>query len=1208
MREKKTGLKVLSVFLITMLLFSMVPFAALASENELQESKYEVFSGTGENNNEELFAGYVQNMFYGENIAMYGVSAGNQLGEIQRAIYDQLKTEITAIANGERESAVIQVDDKYAQYVTNETVFEVLTPVHDALLHDCPYELYWYDKEIGFAMMYNCDTMSGSVYDLSLCFSVAEDYQAEDYTDYAPAVDTEKTGATVEAVLNANSIVEAYEDLDDYKKLLVYCMEICDLASYNHDAAYGNYSEGYGDPWQLIYVFDGDNTTNVVCEGYAKAFQYLCDISTFENDISCYTVEGYMEGATGAGGHMWNIVSINGQQFLVDVTNCDTNTVGENAKLFLIGAEGDIDNGYVCNVNNREVAYSYSSQVIELWGSGSDSILCLNENNYTPAQDGTDSSEQNGYQLTFVYDKNLCDFVAYDWYTDEYVENGEYLPIDEEDNRAYAVFEITDIVDGYRIKDFRINNRSYAKVMIDGAYGGCATTITGDSTLEVILEEVPASLPAIQAITIYTDQLAQADSEVAEEVVFDSDMYGLHAIITYANNQEYPDYYASCSWEYSVDGGKSWTEVPGWGSHTNFNANWSLFPSYGLDFMTMENYLIRVRVTPKEYYSTIGDAEYLYSNPVVVNKTDSDVTESTRLAAPTNLKWNVNEAGQTEYGYISWNTVENCEGEYYYEIYKDGELYDLPCGREARSFYTDEYGDTVTINIKPELNESGTYSFSVKAVGDDVSYTDSEMVTSGEYVYVRPDNELAAPTDLKWEGTTRYWKPVEGAWAYEIYYYKNGWLAGSTWERPQELTTDGEWVYTNETWLFDLIEMQDDGRGKWSFKVLAFSDDITKIANSRISAMSPTTDIGELSYQVGDQLEEWNTAVGEGVMSAAEARSRLLEENKGNLAAALAASDDVVMGLNDLDGLYRYEQGVTVRVNVTNEAMNSGVLDAIVITGAALNTDVANSEVTFNISKSKTDYPINNAQQYKNTVFMDMNLSGDGINPDGSLEVPVHIKMPVPANITVHDRFRILHFLNSSGDYELIVPAITYESGKPYASFVLTHFSPFAFTEARVLGETPSVPEPEPKPEPKPEKIETTPMYRLYNPNSGEHFYTGSIEERDMLVSVGWNYEGVAWNAPTKTGAPVYRLFNPNSGDHHYTMSEEERDNLTAVGWQYEGVCWNSASADNLPQYRLYNPNADCGSHHYTGSTEERDMLVSVGWIYEGIGWFGMLN
>lgn len=139
-------------------------------------------------------------------------------------------------------------------------------------------------------------------------------------------------------------------------------------------------------------------------------------------------------------------------------------------------------------------------------------------------------------------------------------------------------------------------------------------------------------------------------------------------------------------------------------------------------------------------------------------------------------------------------------------------------------------------------------------------------------------------------------------------------------------------------------------------------------------------------------------------------------------------------------------------------------------------------------------------------------------------------------------------------------------------------------------------------------EVQTTPMYRLYNPNSGEHFYTGSLEEKNNLVVAGWNYEGIAWNAPTRSGDPVYRLYNPNSGDHHYTMSKEETDMLVSVGWKYEGICWNSVAANDpgaVPLFRLYNPNADCGSHHYTTSTEERDNLVSVGWILEGIGWFG---
>lgn len=36
-------------------------------------------------------------------------------------------------------------------------------------------------------------------------------------------------------------------------------------------------------------------------------------------------------------------------------------------------------------------------------------------------------------------------------------------------------------------------------------------------------------------------------------------------------------------------------------------------------------------------------------------------------------------------------------------------------------------------------------------------------------------------------------------------------------------------------------------------------------------------------------------------------------------------------------------------------------------------------------------------------------------------------------------------------------------------------------------------------------------MHRLYNPNSGEHFYTASEVERDHLIGVGWSYEGIGW-------------------------------------------------------------------------------------------------
>ncbi|MGO5192840.1 leucine-rich repeat domain-containing protein, partial [Bifidobacterium boum] len=131
-------------------------------------------------------------------------------------------------------------------------------------------------------------------------------------------------------------------------------------------------------------------------------------------------------------------------------------------------------------------------------------------------------------------------------------------------------------------------------------------------------------------------------------------------------------------------------------------------------------------------------------------------------------------------------------------------------------------------------------------------------------------------------------------------------------------------------------------------------------------------------------------------------------------------------------------------------------------------------------------------------------------------------------------------------------------------------------------------------------------MFRLYNPNSGEHFYTGNAVERDGLVRVGWKSEGTGWVAPAG-GNPVYRLYNPNAGDHHYTLNKAERDNLVRLGWRYEGVGWHSASSASGPRrplYREYNPNARAGAHNYTLNKAENDMLVRVGWRYEGVAWY----
>lgn len=133
-------------------------------------------------------------------------------------------------------------------------------------------------------------------------------------------------------------------------------------------------------------------------------------------------------------------------------------------------------------------------------------------------------------------------------------------------------------------------------------------------------------------------------------------------------------------------------------------------------------------------------------------------------------------------------------------------------------------------------------------------------------------------------------------------------------------------------------------------------------------------------------------------------------------------------------------------------------------------------------------------------------------------------------------------------------------------------------------------------------------LYRLYNSNNGEHFYTREATEMQRLVDLGWQAEGMGWVAAL-SGQAVYRLYNPNSGEHHFTTDENERKVLIEAGWKDEGTGFYSDSGQQTAVYRLFNPNSrDAGSHMYTTSKNEADQLVKMGWKDEGIGWYAELE
>ena len=330
-------------------------------------------SDTGAPSSDEMFAEFVERSFEGQPLSKAPKKLRSAVSVLQgndRAVYNYIAGQLPQIAAGEQAStefeitpailglennawtaeelgvdAVLLKDENGEAYIPADAKKKLainLSRILDVLLAEHPYELYWYDKTSGagtkittFGLTAYYDR-SRSAYVMSttsnmyLRFCVAEEYSAGQYL-----VDTSIGQSVQSAVDNADAIVSEYSGLSDEEKLRAYKDEICVLVSYNSSATGG---ASYGNPWQMIWVFDGDPGTNVVCEGYAKAFKYLCDHTVFDSSIECILAGGDLVRGSKSEPHMWNVLKMDdGNNYLVDVTNCDSGNAGYPDKLLLAG-------------------------------------------------------------------------------------------------------------------------------------------------------------------------------------------------------------------------------------------------------------------------------------------------------------------------------------------------------------------------------------------------------------------------------------------------------------------------------------------------------------------------------------------------------------------------------------------------------------------------------------------------------------------------------------------------------------------------------------------------------------------------------------------------------------------------------------------------------------------------------------------------------
>lgn len=269
-----------------------------------------------------------------------------------------------------------QVDEALDRYLKMD-----FTAVINYMYATEPFNLFWFDyydenAKLDTSPQYNLQfyihnnriryyTESGYI---RLKFAVAKNYGSQ----YHVSAKTYQRAANVTA--NAKAIVRANAKVSDYNKLMNYAQVICDAVDYDDDAA-AKTRKNYTDPWQCLAVFDGNPKTNVVCEGYAKAFAYLCSLTHFNSSaIKCSLMTGtnwIVTSHPDISLHMWDMVHMpDGKNYIVDVTNSDLLGTDDDA-LVLVGETGTNEDGDIFHqVNDYDfggedphptVGYNYDS-------------------------------------------------------------------------------------------------------------------------------------------------------------------------------------------------------------------------------------------------------------------------------------------------------------------------------------------------------------------------------------------------------------------------------------------------------------------------------------------------------------------------------------------------------------------------------------------------------------------------------------------------------------------------------------------------------------------------------------------------------------------------------------------------------------------------------------------------------------------------------
>lgn len=189
-----------------------------------------------------------------------------QLNDTQKTVYNEMHEGIQSCSSDIKVSQGINEDD--------------LKLIYDAIIGTADFEMVCPTRKYD----YKYDSFSGTIYSVSPSYDVS----------------TEVKDTMLERVDTvANDIISQTVGLDEFQTVRFFHDYI--ILNCSYDDSGENYGNAYG------ALIEG----KAVCEGYARAFKYLCD----KVGIPCELVNGYADVE-----HMWNLVCIEGEWYQLDAT------------------------------------------------------------------------------------------------------------------------------------------------------------------------------------------------------------------------------------------------------------------------------------------------------------------------------------------------------------------------------------------------------------------------------------------------------------------------------------------------------------------------------------------------------------------------------------------------------------------------------------------------------------------------------------------------------------------------------------------------------------------------------------------------------------------------------------------------------------------------------------------------------------------------